>query len=207
VGGNVSLYNETRGHDIDPTPVVGVLGIVDSLVRRPPGRRLVAGRSLIQLGPTVAPSLAGSRWAWQHGAKGGGLPALDLAGVARLAAVVRALVDGDLLVGVHDVADGGLAAAVAEMVASSGVGAWVPDMSDHPALFAESPERVVVCVDPAAVERVVERAEEGGIGTRVIGETGGDRLRLGSLVDVAVDDVVGAWRQRLPEVFGTAVAH
>ncbi len=207
VGGNVSLYNETRGRDIDPTPVVGVLGMVDDLERRPPGRRLEPGGRLLVLGPDAAVSLAGSRWAWPREAKGGALPALDLPAVAALAALVRLLVADDLLQGVHDVADGGLALALAEMVAASEVGAELTAPTDHVALFGESPDRVVVCVEPARVQAVLARAAAAGVVAREVGAAGGDRLRLGPLVDVAVAEVVGAWRGRLPSAFGTAVTH
>ena len=207
VGGNVSLYNETRGRDIDPTPVVGVLGMVDALERRPPGRRLEPGGRLLVLGSDGAVSLAGSRWAWQREAKGGALAALDLPAVAALAALVRQLVADDLLQGVHDVADGGLALALAEMVAASEVGAELTAPTDHLALFGESPDRVVVCVEPARVEAVLARAAAAGVVALEVGAAGGDRLRLGSLVDVTVADVVGAWRGRLPSAFGTAVTH
>src|SRR5205823_39460 len=78
VGGNVSLYNESRGRDIDPTPIVGVLGVIDRLERRPPGVRLVENGRLVLLGETV-PSLAGSLWAARrHGFRGGRLAPLDL---------------------------------------------------------------------------------------------------------------------------------
>ena len=207
IGGNVSLYNESRGRDIDPTPVVGVLGLVDALERRPPGRRLVAGGRLLVLGPDGAASLAGSRWAWSRGAKGGALPALDLPAVAALAALVRQLVRDDLLQGLHDVADGGLALALAEMVAASEVGAELTTPTDHVGLFGESPDRVVVCVEPGAVEAVLARAASAGVAARDVGEAGGDRLRLGPLVDLAVAEVVGTWRGRLPAAFGTAVTH
>ena len=130
VGGNVSLYNETRGSDIEPTPIVGVLGVVDALVRRPPGPALAAGGQVLVLGGESTASLAGSRWAWQRGCKGGHLDALDLEAVGRLAALVRTLVADDALRGVHDVADGGLALALAEMVAISVHG--LPDRAGRP---------------------------------------------------------------------------
>src|SRR5438874_8880882 len=72
VGGNVSLYNESRGRDIDPTPIVGVLGVVDQLERRPPGTTMRAGDRLLLLGPSAS-GLGGSRWAAQQGHRGGTL--------------------------------------------------------------------------------------------------------------------------------------
>ena len=207
VGGNVSLYNEKRAATSTPprwsacwassTPWSGA---------RPGGGSCRAARLLV-LGPDGAVSLAGSRWAWPGQAKGGALPALDLSAVAAVAALVRQLVADDLLQGVHDVADGGLALALAEMVAASAVGAELTAPTDHLALFGESPDRVVVCVEPGRVEAVLGGRAAAGVAAREVGAAGGDRLRLGPLVDVAVADVVGAWRGRLPSAFGTAVTH
>lgn len=96
IGGNVSFYNESGGSDIDPTPVVGMLGVVDSLERRPPGPKLVDGGRLVLIGATD-PELGGSAWARQRGVTGGRLPGLDLALHTRVAGVVRKLVDGGML--------------------------------------------------------------------------------------------------------------
>src|SRR3954447_18983120 len=141
VGGNVSLYNESRGRDIDPTPVVGLLGLVDRLERRPPGVQLVEGGRLVLLGPAPA-SLAGSRWAWTRGLRGGALAEFDTAAHAALCTLVRDLVVDGVIDGVHDVADGGLLVTLAEMAAPSGVGLRVKGLATIEALFAESPSRV-----------------------------------------------------------------
>jgi phosphoribosylformylglycinamidine synthase len=207
VGGNVSLYNETRGHDIDPTPVVGLLGVVDRLVRRPPGPALREGTTVLVLGGADAPSLAGSRWAWQVGARGGRLPAPDLDAVDRLASLVRDLVDAGLLAGVHDVADGGLALALAEMVAGGEVGLNVRQPNDHRLLFGESVGRLVACVAAAHLDEVRSRAQAAQVPVAFLGVAGGDRLALGRFVDIAVADVVATWRNRLPAAFGRATTH
>ncbi len=101
VGGNVSLYNESRSRDIDPTPVVGMLGLVDDLQRPPPGVRLTEGAAVLALG-SPATSRAGSRWAWERGHQGGTPPALDLARHRVVADLVRGLVVEGSLEGVHD---------------------------------------------------------------------------------------------------------
>ncbi|MEY2433547.1 MAG: phosphoribosylformylglycinamidine synthase subunit PurL, partial [Acidimicrobiaceae bacterium] len=88
VGGNVSLYNESRGRDIDPTPIVGLLGVVDQLERRPAGVGLIDGGHLLLLGETRAP-LAGSRWAWNRDLRGGSLGQLDAAKHDALCGLVR----------------------------------------------------------------------------------------------------------------------
>jgi phosphoribosylformylglycinamidine synthase subunit PurL len=207
VGGNVSLYNETRGHDIDPTPVIGMLGVIDVLRRRPPGLALVEGGVVLLLGGTDRPGLAGSRWAWGHGATGGTLTATSLPEVRALAELTRALAAGDLLIGAHDVAEGGLGLALAELAVVAGLGLRVEGLDDHVALFAESVDRTVVCVEPGRVAEVEARADRADVTVRRLGTAGGDRIVLGSTFDVALSDAVAAWRDRLPSAFGTAVVH
>ncbi|MDP9442599.1 MAG: phosphoribosylformylglycinamidine synthase subunit PurL, partial [Actinomycetota bacterium] len=185
VGGNVSLYNETRGRDIDPTPVVATLGLIEVLEQPPPGVRLVEGARLVLLGSLDA-NLAGSLWAHRrHGFRGGRLPALDLAGHRTLLQLVRELVDDGGVAGIHDVSEGGLGVALAEMAVRSGVGFHLAGISGHGELFSEAPSRVVVCVAPAGVASVVRRAESAGVAVRELGECGGDRLVVEGLVDVA----------------------
>jgi phosphoribosylformylglycinamidine synthase II len=203
VGGNVSLYNESGGRDIEPTPVIGLLGVVDHLERRPPGVGLIDGGELLVIGPQGHPNLAGSRWAsTAHGHVGGELPALDAEVHATTAALVRDLVNAGLLAGVHDVADGGLALAVAEMVVRSGIGAHLSSIEGHAALFSEAPSRVVACVAPGLAAEVAERAAAAGVPVTVLGRAGGDRLVVDGLVDLDVVDTAAAWRRALPTALG-----
>ena len=205
VGGNVSLYNESKGADIDPTPVVGLLGMVDRLDRRPPAVTLVAGGRLLLAGPRSS-HLGGSRWAaTRHGGGRpvGALPPLDLAHHRTVCDVVRHLVLDGLVAGIHDVADGGLAGALAELVAGSGVGATVTGLDGHGELFGEAASRVLLCVSADQVAEVERRGLEVGVDIAVVGEAGGDRLVVDDLVDLAVADVVEAWRAPLPAAFAT----
>jgi phosphoribosylformylglycinamidine synthase len=201
VGGNVSLYNESRGSDIDPTPVIGVLGVVDRLERRPPGAGFVDGGRLVLLGVTQ-PELSGSRWAHAKGHRGGRLPALDVDMHGRVADATRRLVEGGLVAGAHDVSAGGLGLALAEMAVRSGLGFTVARVADHAELFSESPSRVVLCVAPDLVPNVVSACEHLGVPSARIGEVGGRRLVVKDLLDVALDDALLAWRDRLPEALG-----
>ena len=209
VGGNVSLYNETRGHDIDPTPVVGMLGMVDRLERRPPGIGLVEAGVLLLVGHDVNPArgLVGSRWAWEHEARGGEPPALDVVSHRALADVVRDLVLDGLLLGLHDVGEGGLALALAELAVVSQVGFTVNGVRDGTALFSESPSRAVVCVEADRVAVVGQRCDAGGVPWTELGHAGGDRLVVEGLLDLALDEAVAAWRDRLPAAFGVASTH
>ncbi len=213
IGGNVSLYNESFGVDIDPTPVIGTLGLIDRLAVRPPGSGLVEGATLVLLDASVGsttsrrqpPSLAGSRWAVERrGHRNGTLPLLDLAGHRRLVEFVCDLVGegvagGEALVaGVHDVSGGGLGLALAEMSVRSGVGLQVAGVGDHHELFTEAPSRVVLCTTRRS--ELITRAAEAGVAFRVLGQTGGDRLVVEGLLDEPVDGLTRSWRGRLPSI-------
>ncbi len=205
IGGNVSLYNETAGVDIDPTPVIGVLGVVDDLDRRPPGVGLADGAALVLLGDDLTgpePSLAGSAVAWAGGHKDGSLPAFDGPAITAVADLVRSLVREGGVDGVHDVSTGGLGVALAELVCRSGLGLVADAVPSAAHLFAEGAPRVVVALDPAAADELVARAAAAGVPAARIGTAGGDRLAITGLVDLSVDEVVRTWRERLPEALG-----
>ena len=206
IGGNVSLYNESAGADIDPTPVIGLLGMVDVLDRRPPGATLVDGHRLVLLGPDDV-SLGGSLWGSVNEAPGGALAPLDLDLHQRVAGFVRSLVVDGLVDGVHDLSAGGLGVAVAEMVARSGVGAHLARVPDYRALFGEGPSRVLCCVNPEHLTEVLVDAEAAGVPTTRIGLATGDRLIVKDLLNVAVDDVVHAHRNRLPTALGAGTVN
>ncbi len=213
VGGNVSLYNESAGADIDPTPVVGVLGLVDALRARPPGMGLVAGATVALLGERAAPGdqphpLAGTRWAVERrDRRSGRLPALDPAAHGRLVALVAALVSETvaggpgLLASVHDVSGGGIGVALAEMAIAGGIGARVRGIAGHRELFTELPSRFVVAThDP---EALVARAEASGVAVSLLGMAAGDRLVVEdaegtALVDVPLAELTASWRDALP---------
>jgi phosphoribosylformylglycinamidine synthase len=199
IGGNVSLYNESKGADIDPTPVVAVLGLIERLDRRPPGLALTAGGRVLLLGTTQA-TLGGSLWALRcRGHRGGELASLDLVGHRALLALVVDLVAGGLVDGIHDVSEGGLAVTLAEMAVASGVGAAIGGIADHVVLFSESPSRVVVCVGPHGdVAAVSARAAAAGVAVTDLGAAGGDRLVVAGLVDVEVGRLADAWTGAIP---------
>ena len=201
IGGNVSLYNETAGDDIDPTPIVGVLGLVDRLDRPPPGVGWREGDRIMVLGPSDV-SLAGSRWAFERGARGGSLAPVDLALHERVATLVRRLVDEGTLHGVHDVSDGGLAVALAEMAVRSGIGFNVARIADHRALFGEGPSRVIVAVSGDRLVDVEQAAAEADVSVTRLGVATGDRLRIKDLIDVSLADTIDAWRTCLPSALG-----
>ncbi len=103
-----------------------------------------------------------------------------------------------LVVGIHDVSRGGLGVALAELAVRSGTGLRVAGVLDHHELFTEAPSRVVVCTTRR--NEVVSRAAEAGVGFRVLGQAGGDRIVVEGLVDLAVSEAIKAWRRRLPDL-------
>ncbi|WP_036319886.1 phosphoribosylformylglycinamidine synthase subunit PurL [Microbacterium indicum] len=153
-GGNVSFYNQTGTTPIHPTPVVGVMGIVDDVSRRIPSGWQDAGENIYLLGVT-ANELSGSAWADViHGHLGGKPPVVDLEAHKRLAGLLQAANDEWLISSAHDLSEGGLALALAEGVTRFGVGArvWISEIMERDgvdaanALFAESTGRVIVTV-------------------------------------------------------------
>jgi phosphoribosylformylglycinamidine synthase len=209
IGGNVSLYNESNGTNIDPTPVIGLLGVVDALDRRPPGATLVDGDRLVVIGADAGADagLGGSRWGAAHGAPGGTLPELDMAAVAAVAAVVRGLVNDGLVDGAHDVSAGGIGVALAEMAARSGVGVSAARIPDHRALFGEAPGRVVVSVDPERLTEVMARIDDAGVPSARIGLATGDRFTVKGLLDVPLAELAAAFTDRLPAALGAGTTN
>ncbi|MCP5028205.1 MAG: phosphoribosylformylglycinamidine synthase subunit PurL [Actinomycetia bacterium] len=202
VGGNVSLYNESQGSNIDPTPVVGLLGMVDCLDRRPPGLNLIDGGRLLSFGPETT-QLAGSRWAAElRGHRGGELPAFDPVMHTDVAELVRGLVLDGLLEGVHDVSAGGVGVALAELCVSSGIGVKAARIHDHAELFAEGPSRVVACVSALHLDEVLARAERAGVPVSRLGVAGGERFSIKDLLDLPVVELTDSWRRRIPDALG-----
>ncbi|WP_435526619.1 phosphoribosylformylglycinamidine synthase subunit PurL [Microbacterium aurantiacum] len=153
-GGNVSFYNQTGDTPIFPTPVVGVLGIIDDVARRIPSGWQDAGENIYLLGVTST-ELSGSQWAATiHGHLGGRPPAVDLGAEKRLAELVHAASLQGLISSAHDLSGGGLGQALAEAVTRFGVGArvWLDEIIERDgvdaatALFSESTGRVIVSV-------------------------------------------------------------
>jgi phosphoribosylformylglycinamidine synthase II len=212
IGGNVSLYNESGGADIDPTPVLGLLGLVEVLQAPPPGLAWHECDTLVLLGAPAAADgsfpLDGTRWATecrQH--RTGTLPLLDFAGHATVCAFVAGLVsaivagghDAPLVRAVHDVSSGGLAVTLAEMAVAAGTGCAVA-LEDPAELFTELPSRFVVAT--TGPEELAARAGELGIPCSVLGRAGGARFTLGDLVDLPVAALHEAHEGNLARLLG-----
>jgi phosphoribosylformylglycinamidine synthase len=202
-GGNVSFYNSTGDVAILPTPMVGVLGVIDDVSRRTPMTWGHDAVTLILLGDT-RDDFAGSEWAHEIHSHLGGVPAApNLESERALAEVLVTAGTRGLLAAAHDVSDGGLAITLAEMALRAGTGADVDlpgDLAPFTALFAETPGRVVVAVRDDEVTEFL--ATCGSVPAAVIG-TGavGDTLRLGPIT-VTLADLRAAHEATFPRLFG-----
>ncbi len=206
IGGNVSLYNESGGVDIDPTPVVGLLGVLDHLVAPPPGWNWRAGDALVLVGVRRAVGersfpLGGSRWATRRGRRGGRLSEIEVSTlratidfvVGEVAGICAGMASD--VTAVHDVSGGGIAAALAEMVAVTSVGAQVAELDDFAELFSEFPGRFIVATGD--LDAFATRAAAAGVPMVSLGTCGGERLVIGSTVDLSVDDIAATRRGAL----------
>src|SRR4051812_13077940 len=204
-GGNVSLYNQTGDVPINPTPVIGVLGVHDDVRRRVPSGWRQEGETVLLLGETRA-EFGGSAWASVvHGHLGGRPPAVDLAAERRLGDLLGALGRAGLITSAHDLADGGLAQTLAESALRYGVGARLHlDGDPFTALFSESTARVVVTTpDPGGVKTTAQWA---GVSVTELGTTGGEALTVQGLLDLPLAELRAAWTATLPALFGTPEA-
>jgi phosphoribosylformylglycinamidine (FGAM) synthase-like enzyme len=203
VGGNVSLYNETLNNAILPTPVIGVVGVLDDATLLATQWFKRGGDRVALLGPEAV-SLGGSEFLWvRHDRVAGRLAPLDLEVERRIQAAVRAAIGAGLLASAHDCSEGGVAVAVAEACVTGPapvgceVGLAAGTRPDH-VLFGEGPARVVVSVEVERAREFEALMAESTIPWRWIGTTGGDRIRLRvgatTVVDVAVDRIGHAWR-------------
>jgi phosphoribosylformylglycinamidine synthase II len=182
VSGNVSLYNDTDGRSIHPTPVVGCVGLVPD-VRRVPGAWKVG--DVIMLASAGAPAVAGSELQARYGTVSGIPPTLDLRAEAALIQLVTAAAPRCSLA--HDVSDGGLAVALAEAALHSGVGARLDLPDDSRTLFGEGCGQVILALPPEQVETDPLGSD---VGIRRIGEVGGDEI-----LGVPLDNLRAVWER------------
>jgi phosphoribosylformylglycinamidine synthase subunit PurL len=205
VSGNVSLYNETEGRSIHPTPTVAMVGLVEEL---PADAWATRGASFAREGDRVVllgadrRELGGSAFLrLLHDLEAGSPPRVDLAAEARLGELLRRAHAQGLLAMAHDVSDGGLAVALAEACLGRGLGARVTVDADPLGLFSESQGRALVAVPPRSLDALLALAEATGVAAVDAGEVGGDRLVVrhdGGTLDVAVDDLHRVWSTALP---------
>jgi phosphoribosylformylglycinamidine synthase len=197
-GGNVSFYNQTGDVAILPTPVIGVLGVIQDVRKRTPMGIPDADLDLYVIGKYNS-NLSGSEWAYLHGEIGNASPVADLDMEKRL---VNFLLDGqEIFESAHDVSNGGLAATLVESVLKNKIGARV-DLNDVAnALFSETPGRVLVAIKSTATNAIVSLAGKYQIPIYKIGTTGGADLEINQTI-ISIEELSKAHTETFPKLFG-----
>jgi phosphoribosylformylglycinamidine synthase II len=204
VSGNVSLYNETNGMAIPPTPAVGGIGLIPDIatmarcaLKQEGDVLILFGAEAGHLGQSLYQELATGR---THGAP----PPVDLAGERRVGDFVRGLIRAGKVAAVHDVSDGGLLVALAEMALAGGIGVALeappPGVPAHAFWFGEDQGRYVAAASPEAVARILQEAAKAGVPARAVGKATGDDLKVAGEAPLPLGILRAARERWLPEL-------
>ena len=205
VSGNVSLYNDTEGVSIAPTAVIGMVGHLERLERRCTSGFVRDGDAVLLIGP-VGMDLGGTEYQrLAHGVNTGARPTLDLGLERRVQAAVLEIIGAGLLHSCHDLAEGGLGVALAESCILGGRGALLSKrffslgapVVQMGLLFGEAQSRFLASAEPADVERVRALAASHDVEVRKLGVTGGDRVAVTDVFDLALAELARAHGQAL----------
>ncbi|MER9258392.1 phosphoribosylformylglycinamidine synthase subunit PurL [Mesorhizobium sp. M0619] len=215
VSGNVSLYNETNGQGILPTPTIGGVGLIADWSKMTRIGFAAEGQMILLVG---APASWGSHLGQSayfrdiHGRTDGPPPSVDLAHEKRVGDHVRALIASGVVTAAHDLSDGGLAVALAEMATASGIGATIPGLAGTdpiPVWFGEDQGRylLTLSVDPQSKEWDAIREEQSRLGIFApwIGSTGGNELKLGDARAIPVSELTAAHEGWFPNFMDKSI--
>ena len=206
VSGNVSLYNETQGRGILPTPSIGGVGKIDDVTKAASLAFKQAGEEILLIGETTG-WLGQSMYLWQVcGREEGAPPPVDLAAERRNGDFVRGLILSGKVSAVHDLSDGGLAAALAEMAMAGKIGATITASGDcaHGFFFGEDQARYVLSASSAQASEIEAAAKAAGVPVMRIGKTGGDALTLPGETPISIAELVRAHEDWLPNFMSSA---
>ncbi len=191
VSGNVSLYNETSGQGILPTPTIGGVGLIDDLETAMTLAFKAAGEGIFVIGKTEGWLGSSAYLAEICDREEGAPPPVDLVAEKRNGDFVRGLIQDGFVTAAHDVSDGGLLVAIAEMAMAGRIGASVDGvpagMPAHAFWFGEDQARYVVTIPGGQAAEMVRRAEAAGVPVTKLGKTGGDRLVLSGERPIVVE--------------------
>ena len=209
ISGNVSLYNETRGLAVHPTPVIGALGLLEDVNRRVTFAFESEGDMVLLLGPSEVrgspESLSGSEYLEAVHGIVAGKPAIDLDKEAALQRACRRAIGQGLLSSAHDCSDGGMAVALAECCIQGGLGMVASEPVSgrwDAALFGEEQSRILVSLHPEKMAQLQAISEEEGVKWTALGTVTGDSLSIPGLMEVAVSPMADAWRGGLERALG-----
>jgi len=204
VSGNVSLYNETNGQGILPTPTIGGVGLIHDWSKMVRIGFAAEGETILLVG---APAGWGTHLGQSiymrdlHGRADGPPPPVDLAQEKKTGDSVRALINDGAVTAAHDLSDGGLAVALAEMAMASGIGAQIRQLdgsSPIATFFGEDQGRYLVTAPAEQAQGVLERLKRDGVSADMIGTTGGDELKLGGARAIPLAEMTEAHESWFP---------
>lgn len=198
VSGNASLYNETNGAGILPTPTIGAIGLLEDHSTRVGMGFVREGNTIIRIGDMSGHLGASLYRAVIEGREDGPPPAVDLELEKKHGDFIRFVIEKGWVSACHDVSDGGQLVALAEMAMAGGMGARIDIACDIARAFGEDQARYIVTATPECAERILTRAPELGITATVIGETGGTSLRLDD-AQLSLKDLHKLHEATLPE--------
>ena len=202
VSGNVSLYNESSAGAIPPTPAIGAVGLLEDASRTQTIGFKRPGDSILLVGETTGTLGASAYLREMFGREDGAPPKLDLATERKNGTFVRGLVRNRAVTAAHDLSEGGLAVALAEMALAGDIGAKLDIESAiprHGFLFGEDQARYLLTAAPEKAEAIAAAARSEGIACRVIGTTGGDALTIAGEIAIFLSELKQRHEQWLPQ--------
>jgi phosphoribosylformylglycinamidine synthase subunit PurL len=207
VSGNVSLYNETSGCGIPPTPAIGGVGLIEDVRHTVTVAFKQVSEKIFLVGKTEG-FLGQSLYARDICGRGGGAPPpVDLSTERRNGDFVRALIQQQRVSAAHDISDGGLAVALAEMAMAGGIGASIAvpaNLPKHAFLFGEDQARYILTAVPTQADAIRSAAIAAGIACEIIGATGGNTLTLGGAPAILVGELARSHEDWLPQFMAGA---
>jgi phosphoribosylformylglycinamidine synthase II len=208
VSGNVSLYNETNGQGILPTPTIGGVGLLEDVTRHASLAFKNNGDAIILIGETKGWLGASAYLSTLLGREDGAPPPVDLDLEFQHGTIIRKLIETDMVTAVHDLSDGGLAVALAEMAMAGGIGAMIqdfdPETPKHALFFGEDQARYLVTCDGATAARIEHHLSEAGVPAKFIGIVGGTTLNLPGEAPISIEAMRAAHESWLPGFMGQA---
>jgi phosphoribosylformylglycinamidine synthase len=210
VSGNVSLYNQTHGQGIQPTPTLAVVGLLDDASKAVSSSFKNDGDVVFLIGETSESDLGGSAYLAEiHAIEGGQLPSLNYALEKRTCDAIRSLIDKRLLESCHDLSQGGLAVALAEAcfcdyTPARGVTIACSNskLRADAVLFAESGGRFLISCKPEKADVVRTEITNFGLSITAEGNVGGDVIRVENVAQISAHRAYNTWRHGLDELFG-----
>jgi phosphoribosylformylglycinamidine synthase len=209
-GGNVSFYNDTEGESIAPTPVLGIVGLIEDIDKVVHPGFQAEGEVIVLLGQSRE-EVGGSEYLRvQHGLDKGPPPTIDLAEEKRVQELCLEAIDRGWLRSTHDISEGGLAVCLAECCfhspAGLGCSVSVEDAGRADAMiFGESQSRIVVTVERKNLDKLLKLSAKKKAAAAVLGETGGSAIAIKhqgrELIDLPVEQAFKAWKRSIPEHF------